>query len=240
MYIYGKNSVKMHLATKSPIKKIILQDNFKDQDILAKLPLGVEVVKMNGKSIEKLLKEKALHQGVILEIEDYRYLSLKELIASLEGLHNPLLLILDGVQDPHNLGAIIRTCDAMGVVGIILPTNRSVSVTSTVIKVSTGAIDHVSIAMVTNLTRTIQELKKIGFWIVGAEAFEAQDYRSVDYSMPVAVVMGSEGSGISRLVLEQCDFKVKLPMVGHVNSLNVSVATAVLLYQIYNNRNPLK
>lgn len=238
MFVYGKNSVRAYLESNSPVKHIYLQDNFTDKVILSMLP-KVPTTTLTGIEINNLLHEKALHQGVVLEVEDYKYLSLDDLLEKIKDVNNPLLLILDGVQDPHNLGAIIRTCDSLGVNGIILPANRSVSVTPSVIKVSTGAIKYVNIARVTNLTNTIKKLKKCGYWIVGAEAFESVDYRSVDYNSPIAVVMGSEGYGISRLVLEQCDFKVKLPMVGHVNSLNVSVATAVLLYEIFNKRNPL-
>ncbi len=239
MFVYGKNSVRSYLESSSPVKKVYLQENFSDKAILSLLP-EVTIKTMSAKELDNLLKDKVLHQGIVLEIEDYKYLTLDELLIKTKDIHNPLLLILDGVQDPHNLGAILRTCDALGVSGLILPSNRSVSVTPSVIKVSTGAIKYVNVARVTNLTNTIKKLKKVGYWIVGAEAFEASDYREVDYNSPIALVVGSEGFGISRLVLEQCDFKVKLPMVGHVNSLNVSVATAVLLYQIFNVQHPLK
>ena len=147
--------------------------------------------------------------------------------------------MLDGLEDPHNLGAILRTCDAVGVDGVIIGKNRSVSLNATVAKVSTGAIHHVKVAQVTNLTRTLEELKKKSFWVVGCELENSQDYRAVDYNMPTVLVIGSEGFGISRLVKKSCDIHVVLPMVGHVNSLNASVATAVLLYQVYNSRHPL-
>jgi 23S rRNA (guanosine2251-2'-O)-methyltransferase len=133
----------------------------------------------------------------------------------------------------------LRTCDAVGVDGVIVGKKRSVGLTSTVAKVSTGAIDHVKVAQVTNLTRTLDELKKMGYWAVACENERAQDYRQVDYNMPLVLVIGSEGSGISRLVKQNCDINVVLPMVGHVTSLNASVATAVLLYQVYNSRHPL-
>ena len=151
----------------------------------------------------------------------------------------PLLLMLDGLEDPHNLGAILRTCDAVGVDGVIIGKNRSVGLNGTVAKVSTGAIHHVKVAQVTNLTRTLEDLKKKAFWIVGCELENSQDYRSVDYNMPTVLVIGSEGFGMSRLVKKSCDINVVLPMVGHVNSLNASVAASVLLYQVYNSRHPL-
>lgn len=137
------------------------------------------------------------------------------------------------------MGAILRTCDAVGVDGVIIAKNRSVSLNGTVAKVSTGAIDHVKVAQVTNLARTLEDLKKRGYWIVGCDNDQSQDYRSVDYNMPTCIVIGSEGKGITRIVKQQCDYKVVLPMVGHVTSLNASVATAVILYQVYHSRFPL-
>ena len=146
--------------------------------------------------------------------------------------------MLDSLEDPHNLGAILRTCDAIGADGVIIGKHRSVGLTSTVAKVSTGAIEHVKVAAVTNLRTALDELKEAGYWVIGTDAHEAIDYRDVRCDMPLVVVIGSEGKGISRLVLEACDYKVALPMVGHVTSLNASVAAGILLYQVYNARNP--
>ena len=187
--------------------------------------------------IERFLK-KANHQGVVAKIEGYDYVELETL---LDRIHHeyPLLVILDGLEDPHNLGAILRTCDAIGVDGVILPKHRSVQLNETVAKVSTGALEYVPVCQVTNLTRTIETLKQRGYWIVACDNHESTDYRSIDYRMPLAIVMGSEGFGISPLVLKHCDYHVVLPMVGHVSSLNVSVATALILYQIYQSRHPL-
>ena len=150
------------------------------------------------------------------------------------------ILILDGLEDPHNLGAILRTADASGVDGIIIRKDRSVGLTSTVAKLSTGAIEHVPVACVANLTVAINQLKEAGLWIAGTDASEAQDYRTLDATLPLGLVIGSEGKGMSRLVREACDFKVYLPMRGHVTSLNASVAAALLMYEIYNKRNPIK
>ena len=147
--------------------------------------------------------------------------------------------MLDGLEDPHNLGAILRTCDALEVDGVIIGKNRSVGLTPTVAKVSTGAIDYVRVAQVTNLSRTLDDLKKQGFWVVGCDLDNSQDYRAIDYNMPLVIVIGSEGFGISRLVKKNCDMNVVLPMNGHVTSLNASVATAVILYQVYSSRHPL-
>ena len=149
----------------------------------------------------------------------------------------PLIVLLDGVEDPHNFGAIIRTCEAVGVDGIIILERRAVSVTGTVVKTSAGAIDNVKIVQVTNLVRTIAELKDLGYWIVGTDLKDSVDYRKIDYKMKTVLVVGSEGKGMSRLVREACDFIAQIPMKGRVNSLNVSVATAVMLYEIYNQQN---
>ena len=180
------------------------------------------------------------YQTALYIIESYRYYSLDEMIQAIPKGKQPLLVMLDGLEDPHNLGAILRTCDAIEVDGVIIGKKRSVSLSPTVAKVSTGAIDHVKVAQVTNLSRTLDELKKQGFWVVGCDLNQSQDYRAIDYNMPLVVVIGSEGFGISRLVKEHCDMNVVLPMTGHVTSLNASVACAVILYQIYNSRHPLK
>ena len=157
---------------------------------------------------------------------DFEYSHLKKLIEK----ENSLLVILDHLEDPHNFGAIIRTCEAAGVDGIIIPKDRSVDVNSTVIKVSTGTIDHMKIAQVINLVQTIRELKQKGFWIVGTD-MEGTDYDQIDYRGKTAIVIGNEGAGMSRLVQESCDFIAKIPMQGTVNSLNASVATGIIVFE---------
>ena len=153
-------------------------------------------------------------------------------------LHDkPFIVILDHLEDPHNFGAIIRTCEAAGVDGIIIPKDRSVSVNSTVMKTSAGALNNMKICMVTNLNRCIDELKDKGIWIVGTDMTDSVSYDSIDYDMPVAIIIGSEGFGISRLVREKCDFVVNIPMKGKVNSLNASVAAGILIYKIFEKRN---
>lgn len=236
-YIYGKNVVMSRLEKGADIEKVFVLEGFKDKKILDKIKCPIEFVKAS--KLDKMCGC-SYHQGIAAEIKLFPYATLEKILSDCKNATYPLIVILDGVEDPHNLGTITRSCDAIGVNGIIVPKHGSAPLTSTVAKVSTGAIEFVPIAQVTNLTNTIRKLKDEGFWIVGAEAFESQDYREVDYKCPIALVMGSEGKGISRLVLEQCDFRVKLPMVGHVNSLNVSNATAILLYQIFNNRFPVK
>lgn len=237
-YIYGKNTVMESLNGKG-VYEVIISNQLKDQTIAkicAKKHIRVRYEPLT--TIEKLVG-KVNHQGVVLVKENYKYYSIDEIVRSIPTDKQPLLVLLDGLEDPHNLGAILRTCDAIGVDGVIIAKNRSVSLNATVAKVSTGAIDYVKVAQVTNLGRTIEDLKKQGFWIVGCDNDQSQDYRSIDYNMPLCIVIGSEGAGISRLVKEKCDYKVVLPMVGHVTSLNASVATAIILYQIHHSRFPL-
>lgn len=235
-YIYGKNVVLSRLEKDKDIEKIYLQEGFKDKKILEKINCPVEYVKASR--LEKMCNC-AYHQGIVAHVKLIPYVPFEKIVEDCKKERFPLIVVLDGVEDPHNLGAILRTCDAVGANAVLVPKHGSAPLTGTVAKVSTGAIDHVPVGQVTNLTNTLKKLKELGYWVVGAEAHESQDYREVDYKCPIALVMGSEGKGISRLVLEQCDFRVKLPMVGHVNSLNVSNATAILLYQIYNDRNPI-
>jgi len=142
-------------------------------------------------------------------------------------------VILDHLEDPHNLGAIIRTCEAAGVTSIIIPKNRGVEVNATVIKTSVGAIENIPVSMVTNLNTTIQNLKNHGFWVVGTDMENSVDYREIDYSGKIALIIGNEGEGMSRLVRESCDFIARIPMRGKVNSLNASVAAGIMIYEIF-------
>ncbi len=236
-YIYGRNTVLEALKGDKAIHRVcLLQKDPAIMDIARKRKIPVELA---DKHYFFQLVGKVVHQGVVAVIEEYRYFSIDEIVRGIKPGKQPLLVLLDGLEDPHNLGAILRTCDAIGVDGVIIGKNRSVSLNATVAKVSTGAIDHVKVAQVTNLSRTINELKELGYWIVGCDLDKnSVDYRQVDYNMPTVLVMGSEGFGISRLVKKQCDYHVILPMIGHVTSLNVSVATAVLLYQVHQSRHP--
>ena len=183
--------------------------------------------------------EGAVHQGIIARVKpgrQYQENDLPDLIAELD---NPFFLILDGVTDPHNLGSIIRTADAAGAHGVVIPKNRSVSLNSVVAKVSAGAIEHMPVARVTNIAQTLELLKKEGLWIAGT-ALEAEQYCfESDLTGPLGIVIGSEGEGMSRLVREHCDFLVKIPMLGKTESLNASVAAGVLLYEAVRQRNKM-
>ena len=230
MYIYGKNVVKEVLKENTEIKQAIISSNFSDQEILKQLrSKNIFVEHRLPHQLDKIVDGN--HQGIILKVEDYEYCDIDDLLVSDE----PLIVILDHLEDPHNFGAIIRTCEAAGVDGIIIPKNRSVEVNSTVMKTSTGALNHVKVCQVTNLKNTMDYLKKQGFWIVGTD-MDGTSYTEIDYKGKMAIVTGSEGFGMSRLVRENCDFIATIPMYGKVNSLNASVATAVVIYEAVRQR----
>ncbi len=238
-YIYGKNTVIEALKGSKPVYQVYMMKNVKDDKIIALAKSkNAKVNIIAQKNVLNDMVGRVVHQGIVAQVEGYDYYEIDEIINHIPKGKQPLLLMLDGLEDPHNLGAILRTCDAIEVDGVIIGKNRSVALTPTVAKVSTGAIDYVKVAQVTNLSRTLEDLKKKGFWVVGCDLDNSQDYRAVDYNMPVVIVVGSEGFGISRLVKKHCDMNVILPMTGHVTSLNASVATAVILYQVYNSRHP--
>lgn len=176
-------------------------------------------------------------QGVVAFKSTQKFYELDELIEKSKKSALPLLLLLDTIQDPHNLGAILRTAECAGVDGVIITTNQSAPINETVEKISAGAVSHLKICKVHNLVQTIDELKKDGYWIVGTSLSGEKFYNQLDYKMPIALVVGNEEKGIRKLVAEHCDFLVKIPMKGKIDSLNVSVATGVLLFEIINQRN---
>ena len=230
MYVYGKNVANEILKDQTEIKKAIVSNNFSDKDILRRLNnLNIRVEYRKPFELDRLVDGN--HQGIILEVKDYEYADIDELLVD----ESPLLVILDHLEDPHNFGAIIRTCESAGVDGIIIPKNRSVDVNSTVMKTSTGALNHMKITQVTNLKNTIDYLKKQGFWIVGTD-MDGTAYTDIDYKGKMAIITGSEGFGMSRLVKENCDFIATIPMYGEVNSLNASVATAIIVYEAVKQR----
>lgn len=231
MIIYGKNVAKEYLEKNRPIKKAIVYKKTNDSELINLLK--EKNIKINWK--EKYEMDKivdGLHQGIILEVEDYEYCSLEKLI----NKENSFLVILDHIEDPHNFGAIIRTCEAANVDGIIIPKDRSVQVNSTVVKVSTGAIENVNIAKVTNLSQTIDFLKKNGFWIIGTD-MNGKSYDKIDYCGKIAIVIGNEGKGMSKIIKESCDFIATIPMLGTTNSLNASVAAGIIIYEAVRKRN---
>lgn len=240
--IVGRHAVKEAITTGHTINKILIQDGVKKQqlnEILKKAKSEKIIVQSVPKSKLDQLSDSP-HQGVAAYISPYEYADLDAFLesqAEQDGLST--IILLDGLEDPHNLGSTLRTADASGVDGVIIPKRRSVALTQTVAKASTGAIQHVPVMRVTNLAQTIETLKDHGYWVVGTEAENATDYREMDAEMPLVIVIGSEGQGMSRLVKDKCDFYIKIPMVGHVNSLNASVAASLMMYEVYRKRHQL-
>ena len=231
MYVYGKNVVNEILKNKKKINRAFLYNDFSDNKIIDSLKYNnINIKYMSRQELDKLIDGN--HQGIVIEIDNYKYSDIDELLV----VENPLLVILDSLEDPHNFGAIIRTCECAGVNYIIIPKNRSVDVNSTVMRTSVGALDNVKIAQVTNLKNTINYLKNKGFWIVGTD-MDGTNYQKIDYKGKMAIVTGSEGFGMSRIVKEACDFIATIPMKGSINSLNASVATALVVYEAVNQRN---
>lgn len=220
MYVYGRNVIKDY----KNLKKVYVQDSLKNSELVKNI--NVPIKYLNKRELDKMVSGN--HQGIVGEVEDYKYFELND-------LDNDVIVILDHLEDPHNLGAIIRTCEAAGFDNIIIPKNRSVSINGTVVKTSVGTIERVKIAQVTNLNNAIQTLKKKGYWIIGTDMI-GTDYKELDYNGKVAIVIGNEGVGISRLVKENCDFIATILMNGQVNSLNASVAAGVLLFEILRQR----
>lgn len=195
---------------------------------------GVAVRFLTRQEIERMTHDHG-HQGVLAVTSAKHYNDLDDLLAEKKGSHS-LIMVLDGIEDPHNLGAILRTADAAGVDGVVIPERRAVGVTGTVAKASAGASEHLRIAKVTNIARTVEELKSKNIWTVGLDERGTETYDSLDYKMDCAVVLGAEGKGMHDLVRKKCDFLISIPMLGHVPSLNVSVAAAVVLYEIVRQR----
>ncbi|WP_430615839.1 RNA methyltransferase, TrmH family, group 3 [Enterococcus sp. DIV1067f] len=180
------------------------------------------------------MSDQGVHQGMILAITPYQYLTLDELLAQTK--EQPLYLILDNLEDPHNFGSIMRTADASGVDGIIIPKHRAVGITPIVVKTSTGAVEHIPVARVTNLTQAVQQLKKAGFWIFGTD-MSGSDYRTWNAQGAVGLIIGNEGRGMGEGLKKEVDQMLTIPMTGHVQSLNASVAAGLLMYQAFTSRN---
>ena len=225
MYIYGKNVVLEYLKKDLKIDKAYLYKNFNDEYIVESLKSKkIKIEWLDKRDLDHLCPDN--HQGIVLRVKDFEYSDIDEMI----NKDDSLVVILDHIEDPHNFGAIIRTCEAALVDGIIIPKNRGVSVNPTVIKVSTGAILNTKIARVTNLVNTMEYLKSKGFWIVGTD-MDGTDYTEIDYSGKIALVIGNEGKGMGDLVSKNCDFIASLPMRGTTNSLNASVAAGIMIYE---------
>ena len=193
MQIYGKNVAKEKLQTKDKIKKVYLSNKFKDNEIITLIKKrNINPILLDMRDLDKMCK--GLHQGIILEVEDVKTYSLEDIIPNIDKEY-PLVVLLDHIEDPHNFGAIIRSCEAFGVDAIIIPNDRSVDITGTVVKASVGTIEKVKIIKVTNLNNTIKKLKDYGYWVVGTD-MEGTAYTDIDYKMKTALIIGNEGKGI--------------------------------------------
>ncbi|WP_324659813.1 23S rRNA (guanosine(2251)-2'-O)-methyltransferase RlmB [Bacillus cereus] len=241
-YIIGRNPVIEALRSGRDINKIWIAEGAAKGQVQIVLALAKEnkIILQHApkKKLDQLVEGN--HQGVIAQVAAYQYAELQDLFKVAEKRNeDPFFLILDEIEDPHNLGSIMRTADATGAHGIIIPKRRAVGLTASVAKASTGAIEYIPVARVTNLSRTIDELKERGLWIAGTDAKGKTDYRNLDGTMPIGLVIGSEGKGMSRIIGEKCDFLITLPMIGKVTSLNASVAASLLMYEVYRKRHEI-
>ena len=231
MYVTGKNVAKEVLKSNIKIYKALILNDFNDKNIIFDLQKrNIEIKRLSKFELSKV--DDSNNQGIILDIENFKYSDIDELLVN----EKPFIVILDHLEDPHNFGAIIRTCETAGVDGIIITKDRSVEVNGTVVKTSAGAVTNMKICSVTNLNNTIEYLKKKGLWIIGTDMENSTNYNNLDYNMPLALVIGSEGFGMSRLVKESCDFIINIPMKGKINSLNASVAAGIVIYKIIEKR----
>ena len=229
--VYGKNPVIEAIRAKKALKVFVIS-NFNDQKILNLIKENrLNMVSVSPGEMEKMCP--GVHQGVAAELKPYQTVSLGEIVAKAKKREKKIIVMLDGIEDPHNLGAIMRSADVFEASGIILPKHNSVTLNATVAKTSAGAINYVPVAVVNNLNQAIKELKEEGYWIVSTDGSATISYSSIKYDFPVVVVIGSEGKGVSSLVLKNSDYIVKIPQFGHVNSLNASVAAGILLAEVH-------
>ncbi len=230
--VYGRNSVRELLKSERAVDKIYIVRGVREGSISYIAEMAIEkkipIVEVEKQKLDNMCRG-ANHQSVAAMAAAKQYSSIEDIISKAEQLgQKPLVVILDGIEDPHNLGAIIRTCECCGVHGIIIPKHRSATLNSVVSKTSAGALEYMLIAKETNISMAIDRLKKAGFWVFGAEA-GGDVYYDVDFDVPCAIVLGSEGNGISRLVKENCDYIVSIPLYGNINSFNVSAAAAIII-----------
>lgn len=238
-FIMGRHPVSEAIKSGREINKIWVNEQGQgtSKQLIQEAKQKNILVQLVPKQKLDQLVQSSQHQGVVASVAAYKYFEIDDMLelASKRG-ELPFLILLDELEDPHNFGSVLRTADAVGAHGVIIPKRRAVGLTSVVAKASTGAIEYIPVARVTNIARTMDMLKKQGIWFVGTDATAKEDYRQLDVTMPVCLVIGNEGKGISRLVKEKCDFLTRIPMVGKVTSLNASVAASLLMYEVYRKR----
>lgn len=239
MYIFGRNPVKEAYRAGKTVDKLYMQKGAPDPTLSSIRALAKDartVVSYCDKALLDKLADGGNHQGVVAAVTDFDYCEVEDIIALAKSKGEPLLIVLlDGITDPHNLGAIIRSAECFGAHGIVIPKHRSVSVNDTVIKVASGATEHISIAKVTNINDTIRSLKEQNVWVYATD-FDGEPPKSVDLNGDIAIVIGSEGEGIHRLTKQLCDGTLTIPQYGKVNSLNASVAAGIVLYEAVRQR----
>lgn len=242
--IYGRHPVLEALKAGSRVQRLLLAQGQKEGGIVGELlalaqQQGIPVERLPRQQLERLIEPDANHQGVVAEVPPFRYSSIGAILERAKARQEaPFILMLDGIQDVHNLGALLRTAEAAGMHGVIIPERRAASVTPTVYKSSAGALHYLPIAQITNLTQSIKQLKEAGVWVAGLDMAGEQPPHKSNLLGPLALVVGAEGKGLSRLVAEHCDFLVSLPMHGQINSLNASVAGAIVIYEALRQRAP--
>lgn len=238
--VYGKNPVLEALRAGREIKRLVMLTSARDEPRLSEIlsaarERGIEVEEAGRQRLDDIAHSDT-HQGVIAYIGRRRYWELADLLAEIESDPAPILLVLDGIQDPQNLGSICRSADAAGVAGVLIPRHRAAEVTPAVAKASAGAVEHLRITMVGSLAQVIDRLKQGGYWTVGLAGEAEAEYAHARYHGRLALVVGSEGEGLHRLVRERCDQLVRLPMLGQVSSLNAAVAASIVLYEALRQR----
>lgn len=236
-YVYGKNVVRQMLSDHAQIKTIWMAADDREISSMAEKN-RVAVKKTDRRTLTKMTGTDR-HQGIAALVDDYKLYSVDEMISSVPEGQYGLIIMLDELEDPHNLGAVIRTAECAGVHGVIIPKRRSAGLSYTVGKASAGAVEYMRVARVTNIAALIDDLKSKGVWVYGAD-MNGTDYRKCDFSGACAIVVGNEGKGLSRLVREKCDVIVSLPMKGNINSLNASVAAGILMYRAMDGRTERK
>lgn len=239
--IEGRNPIIEALKIGLKIEKIIIQEGLKGGPITEIQDLARAskiLVERAGKNEMDQWANSSTHQGVIAIAEDYKYADIDDILnyANEKG-ESPLIVLLDEIQDPHNLGSIIRSANAAGAHGVVIPKHRATDVTSVVSKASAGAVEFTKVAQVTNLARTMEDLQEAGLWFVGADMAGDQVLYQANLKGPLGIIIGNEGSGLRRLIKEKCDFLVQIPMYGNISSLNASVAAGVMIYEVVRQRN---
>lgn len=241
--LIGRNAVTEALKNTMRVNRLLIAEGAQTKNGDGSIPEIIALAKEKKVKFETVPRETIegiacghRHQGVLAYVAPVEYADLDKVINEAAAKENPLLILLDGIEDPHNLGAILRTADAVGADGVLLPRHHSVPLNATVAKTSAGAIEYVPVARIGNIAQTLKELKDKGFWVYGADMDGDCDYDKANFTGPVVLIIGSEGHGIARLTRENCDTIVSLPMVGRINSLNASVAGAILMYEVSRQR----